>query len=93
MASFDDNDMKLSVDETKLDCPGSSVLPFAAVMSSSRFSFAQSLTFLNASAPCQKVSEASVKANDLSWVMRYSIEFVGLSDAVRWVVYMMRRPL
>ena len=93
MASFDDNDTKLSVDETKLDRPGASALPFAAFISSSRFSFAQSLAFLKALAPCRKVSGLPVTYQPFSWVMRYSVGFVGLSDAVGWVVYMMRRPL
>ena len=35
MASFDDNDTKLSVDETKLDCPGASALPLVGKLGAS----------------------------------------------------------
>ncbi len=93
MISFDDNDIKLCVDEIRSECFVSGILSFVVAISSFRFSFAQSLAFLKALAFCRKVFGASIIANDLSWVMRYSVGFVGASDGVGWVVYTVRRSL
>lgn len=93
VCSFDDSDTKLWVDDSKSECSASNILPFAAVISFSRCSFAQPLAFLKWPVPCRKVSGQSVIANDLSLVIRYSVGFVGFLDGVVWVVYMVRRPL
>src|SRR5256885_976014 len=47
-------------------------LLFAAAISFPLCSFAQSLAFLNAPAPCLKVSREPVRAQAPSWVMLYS---------------------
>lgn len=68
VASFDDGDTKLCVDEARSDCSVSGTLPFAAIISSFRFSFAQFLAFLKALAPCRKASGLPVIFQPLSWV-------------------------
>jgi len=58
--SSDESDTKLCIDESKPEYSIFNAFPFAIIISSLRFSFAYSLTFLKARALCRKVSKLPV---------------------------------